>query len=111
MIKLTRCIGQDVKGERLDIKVDGLVVDEQLAKEREILCVKLRKREKRSEVRSIIIKTTKTNLLLQTIHFPNDVCTPLIHLSTGWMSLFAVLLVHRVATVGPHILETAITHP
>lgn len=39
MIKLTRRIRQDIEGKGLDVKVDGLVVDKQLAKEGEILCV------------------------------------------------------------------------
>lgn len=57
------------------------------------------------------LQAMHAHLLLQTIHFPDDVCSPLIHLPTRWMGLFAVLFVHRVATVGPHVLEAAITDP
>lgn len=41
MVKLAAGIREDVERKRFDVKVDGLVVNEQLAKQRQILCIEL----------------------------------------------------------------------
>ena len=41
MVKLAASIREDVERKRFNVKVDGLVVNEQLAKQRQILCVEL----------------------------------------------------------------------
>jgi hypothetical protein len=42
MVKLAACVSEDVECERLHIEIDGLVVNEELAKQGEVLGVELR---------------------------------------------------------------------
>lgn len=44
MVKARSRIGEHVKVERLHVKVDGLVIDKELAEERQVLTVKLHNR-------------------------------------------------------------------